>query len=317
MVKETRSLRIDFLETFLAVCELKSFSKAGDKLQKSQGGISQQITQLEEYFSAKLINRTSHGFSLTPEGQLLFEKSREILRLVDLTKKDILEKAKVLSGKVTICASSTPGEYILPRFIAEFRGNNPHVEFVVNISNTGFCLKKLQSKEYDLIAVGSLLDVKDTSEIVMHPIAEEEIVIVCAPSHPILRKATLNRDNSRYRVPSSELENYAFIVREKQSGTQREFEKQYGKKLKVSLELNSPQAIITAVQNSEMLGILSAIVSKKAESAGLINILEIEGQDPIVRKILLIRPKHQEMTDVVRKFWDYVVSNPFEVRGEW
>ncbi len=316
MVKDTRSLRIDFLETFLTVCELKSFSKAGEKLQKSQGGISQQITQLEEYFAAKLINRTSHGFSLTPEGQILFEKSRDILRLVDLTKRNILEKTKVLSGKVTICASSTPGEYILPRFIAEFRVNNPHVEFEVNISNTGFCLKKFQTKEYDLIAVGSLLDVKETSEIIMHTIAEEEIVIICAPNHPILQKATPVPGKTRYSVQSSELDKYTFIVREKQSGTQREFERQYGKPLKVGLELNSPQAIITAVQDSKMLGIMSAIVSQKAESAGLIHIIEIEGQKPFVRKIMLIRPKHQEMTEVVSKFWNYVTTSPFEVRGE-
>ncbi len=316
MGKESRSLRIDFLETFLTVCEMKNFSRAGEKLQKSQGGISQQITQLEEYFSAKLINRTSHGFSLTPEGQILYEKSRQILRLVDATRKEILDNSKIVSGKVTICASSTPGEYILPRFIAEFRVNNPHVEFIVSISNSGLCLKKLHSKEYDLIAVGSLLEVKDPSEIVMHPIAEEEIVIICAPSHPILQKAKLGKGSSPYRVPSSDLDNYSFIVREKQSGTQREFEKQYGKPLKVGLELNSPQAIITAVQNSQMLGILSAIVSKKAASAGLINILEIEGIPPIVRKIMLIRSKNQEMTEVVSKFWDYVTSNPYEVRED-
>ncbi len=314
MVKESRSLRIDFLETFRAVCELKSFSKAGEKLQKSQGGISQQITLLEEYFAAKLINRTSHGFSLTPEGQILFEKSREILRQVEVARKEILEKSKILSGKLTICASSTPGEYILPRFIAEFRAKNPHVEFEVKISNSGLCLKKLQTKEYDLVAVGSLLEVKDTSGLLITQIAEEEIVIICAQSHPILQKATVNSENSRYRVRGTELENYAFIVREKQSGTQREFEKQYGKPFKVGLELNSPQAIITAVQDSKMLGIMSAIVAKKAESAGLINILEIEDFPPFVRKIMLIRPKHPEVTDVVSKFWDYVVSNPFEVR---
>ncbi|OLS14646.1 MAG: transcriptional regulator, LysR family [Promethearchaeota archaeon CR_4] len=317
MGSESRSLRIDFLETFRTVCELKSFTKASQKLQKSQGGISQQITQLEDYFSAKLINRTSHGFSLTPEGQILFEKSREILQSVDQTKKEILEKSKVLSGKVTICASSTPGEYILPHFIAEFRAINPHVEFVVNISNSGVCLKKLQGKEYDLVAVGSLLEIKDTSGLLIHNMAEEEIVVICGQSHPVLQKASYNPDTSRYRIQSKELDNYSFIVREKQSGTQREFEKQYGKTFQVGLELNSPQAIITAVQDSKMLGILSAIVAKKAESAGLVSILEMEDLSPFIRKILLLRPKHAEISDVISKFWDYVVSNPFEIREEW
>ena len=316
MSRETWSLRLDFLETFLQVCELKSFSKAGEKLQKSQGGISQQISQLEDYFSAKLINRTSHGFSLTPEGEILYKKSREILQLVESTKQEILNVSRVLSGKVNICASSTPGEYILPRFIAEFRAKNPHVEFMVNISNSGICLKKLQTKEYDFIAVGSLLEIRDTSEIIIHPIAEEELVIICNPSHPLLQKATLNKEHSRYRVRIAELEKYAFIVREKQSGTQREFEKQYGRPIKIGLELTSPQAIITAVRDSEMLGIISEIVAKKAESAGLVQILEIEEYPPFIRKIMLIRSKHQSMTDAASKFWDYVTSNPFEMRGE-
>ncbi|HMF32025.1 MAG TPA: LysR family transcriptional regulator [Candidatus Lokiarchaeia archaeon] len=311
------SLRIDFLETFITVCELKSFSQAAEKLQRSQGGISQQISFLEDYFGAKLINRTSREFSLTPEGDILYAKSRDILKLIEQTKKDILGRSKILSGTITICASSTPGEYILPRFIAEFRLNNPSVTFDVKISNSGTCLKTLQNKEYDLIAVGSLMEIKDKSDLQVHPIAEEEIVLICAQNHPILQQAGFDPSTTRYTVNRAELDDYSFVVREKRSGTQREFEKQFGKEFQVGLELNSPQAIITAVRDSLMLGIESEIVAKKAETAGLISILNIEDLPPIIRVIYLIRSKSNPPTDVAEKFWDFIVSNPFELQAEW
>lgn len=238
------SLRIDFLETYLTVCELRSFSQAAEKLQRSQGGISQQISFLEDFFGVKLINRTSREFSLTPEGEILFEKSQDILMLVEQTKKEILGQAKILCGTVKICASSTPGEYILPRFIAEFRASNPNVDFDVQISNSGTCLKKLRRKEFDFVAVGSLINIKEPSDLLIHPLGEEEIVIICAQNHPLLQDARFDPSNGRYITSHDHITQFPFVVREKQSGTQQEFEKKFGKKFEVGLELKDRKSVV-------------------------------------------------------------------------
>ena len=94
-------------------------------------------------------------------------------------------------------------------------------------------------------------------------------------------------------------------------------EKQFGKEFQVGLELNSPQAIITAVRDSKMLGIVSEIVAKKAETAGLVSILSIEDLPPIKRVIYLVRSKSTPPSDVAEKFWEFVISNPFELQPEW
>src|SRR5208283_2319937 len=63
----------DQLTTFVQVSKLKSFSKAGQKVFRSQSAVSAQIRQLEQAYHAKLLDRSAKSVELTPAGVVLFE----------------------------------------------------------------------------------------------------------------------------------------------------------------------------------------------------------------------------------------------------
>ena len=73
----------DQLTTFVQVAKLKSFSKAGQKVFRSQSAVSAQIRQLEQAYKAKLLDRSAKSVELTPAGVVLFEFAERLLRLRD------------------------------------------------------------------------------------------------------------------------------------------------------------------------------------------------------------------------------------------
>src|SRR6201988_2770579 len=73
----------DQLATFVYVAKLKSFSRAGQKVFRSQSAVSAQIRQLEQTYRARLLDRSAKSVELTPAGEVLFEYAERLLRLRD------------------------------------------------------------------------------------------------------------------------------------------------------------------------------------------------------------------------------------------
>src|ERR1700680_423580 len=76
----------DQLATFVYVAKLKSFSRAGQKVFRSQSAVSAQIRQLEQAYRAKLLDRSAKSVELTPAGEVLFEFAERLLRLRDVSR---------------------------------------------------------------------------------------------------------------------------------------------------------------------------------------------------------------------------------------
>src|SRR6266403_1398205 len=73
----------DQLTTFVFVAKLKSFSRAGQKVFRSQSAVSAQIRQLEQAYKARLLDRSAKSVELTPAGEVLFEYAEKLLRMRD------------------------------------------------------------------------------------------------------------------------------------------------------------------------------------------------------------------------------------------
>src|SRR6266571_2444081 len=71
----------DQLTTFVQVAKLGSFSRAGQKVFRSQSAVSAQIRQLEQTYGSRLLDRTAKSVHLTPAGEVLFEYAERLLRL--------------------------------------------------------------------------------------------------------------------------------------------------------------------------------------------------------------------------------------------
>jgi len=292
-------MNIDFIRTFTKLVEVKNFSKLANELEISQSTLSNRISQIEDYFGVKLIDRTTRTFNLTKEGTIFLDHAIKIVELFDLCKKELSEYSKDHQEEIIITASTLPGSHMLPKYIANFREKNPTVHFKIIINNSQKSLDLLKKKNVDFAGIGSFMNHdKDDFESII--IGEDRLVFICSSNSELIK-------NGNTQVNFSDLLQYPFISREKGSGTLNIIEQQFSDytQLDQKLEMNDNDSIISAVSDSRYISIMSETIATKAKNAGLIEILKIK-EHPIIAKrdIFLIKLKETELSRLKKRFWN-------------
>lgn len=94
--------RFNLLNTFARVAETRSFTKAGASLGVSRATVSGSIRELEEHLGARLLHRTTRNVSLTPEGELYYERAQEILAKLEAAEQLLGDRRPRASGCLSI-----------------------------------------------------------------------------------------------------------------------------------------------------------------------------------------------------------------------
>ncbi len=291
-------MRLDYLKTFQVVARTHSFSVAAKDLGTSQGTVSNHIAALEEFFEAELFKRAVNGVELTEAGAILAEASERILGEIERAKVEISVTKQKLAGVIKINVSTVPGEHLIPSLIAEFQKKHPDVKFKIKAEDSLNSLEDLRNDEVDFAAVGTIKGYADKLEAL--ELGEEELVVIVPTTHKLAKRKS---------VKLSEVTAYPYINREETSGTRKEIEQMLENsaispsKLQTTLELPSTESVITAVSEGRGISIISSIASKKAQAAGAIKALPIEGVNS-KRKLYMVRAKRPLMK-VSEVFWDF------------
>ena len=204
---------IEELLTFIAVVEHKNFTKAAESIHLSQPSVSLHIKHLEEYFGCTLIQRSvkQKTIHITEEGILLYERSKQIHKILEDTKDYFINKSTTLKGKLRIGASFTIGEYFLPSFLGQFNTLYPDLEIEVVIENTHNICKKMNDFQVDIALIeGSI----PSTNYEIHPFYEDRLVLAVPYQHPLT--------NVEFSIEA--LQNQTWISREQGSGTREHLE---------------------------------------------------------------------------------------------
>lgn len=238
------------LKVFHTVARLLNFTKAADALHMTQPAVTFQIRQLEEYFNTRLFDRTHNRVSLTEAGQRVYTYADRIFELYDEMENAIREMTGDVSGVVTLGASTTIAEYMLPFLLGDFKSQNPDVNIRLKVSNTEGIVSMVENNIIDLGIVEASVTNKNLQ---VDECRMDKLVAIMPPNHPL---ASLSSVTPQQLVP------YPFICREEGSGT-REVITEYlqehigNNELQVCLELGSPEAIKGAVEAGMGLSIMS------------------------------------------------------------
>lgn len=199
---------IDELKTFITVVEYKNFTKAADAINLSQPSVSLHIKHLESYFGTTLIQRSikQKTINITQAGYLLYERSKEIIKLLNATKNDILDYGNIIKGKLHIGASFTIGEYILPAFLGKFSKTYPDLELEVTIENTHNICEKVKNFQVDLALVEGTVP---SSNFTINNFYTDIMNVTVPYNYSLLNKELSIQD----------LQNQTWISREVGSGT--------------------------------------------------------------------------------------------------
>ena len=124
------------LQVFVTVAEKQNFSRAAEELHMTQPAVSQYIRVLEDNLGVRLLERTSKFVRLNKAGEIVYHHAKEINSLYTRMQHLVDDLTNHASGPLSIGASYTFGEYILPHIIAEVKAKYPKIEPEVQIGNT-------------------------------------------------------------------------------------------------------------------------------------------------------------------------------------
>lgn len=239
-----------YLEVFIKVVEKQNFSKAGEELHMTQPAVSQYIKALEESVGTRLLERSSRYVYLNQAGEIVYRHAKEILALYAKMQTSLDDLTNHARGSISIGASYTFGEYILPRIIAKLRKNYPLIMPSVKIQNTQQIIELVATHQIDIgIIEGSFHNEKLYTEAISY----DEMFVVASPDHPLVVDTTKVRS-------ITDLRDEMWILREKGSGTRQAADKlfeMYSMSPKNIMEFGSNQIIKESVEEGLGISLLS------------------------------------------------------------
>lgn len=295
--------QLPHLETFAKAAELNSFTAAGKALGLTQAAISQRIQALEKVLLVPLFRRRGGRVLLTEAGQRLYEYAQRILALHQEAFHEITGHATPVHGELSLAASSIPGEYLLPDFLARFRTLHPHVQVRATVTDTQQVVHQV---EHGLAALGLVGGRSGNPHLEYRSVGSDELVLVTPAEHPWSGKAS---------VPLAYLPRQALILREAGSGSRLCFEQALAAAgrslgdLQIVLELGSNDAIKEAVRRGLGLAVLSAYTVHKEIQAGLFHVLSIAGL-PLSRELYIVWDRRRVLSIPARQFLELVCPGP-------
>ncbi|SAL11625.1 LysR family transcriptional regulator [Caballeronia peredens] len=172
------SLEIDLLRSFAAIAEVRSLSRAAERIGRTQSALSQQMKRLEEIVDQPLFQRTGRGVVLTNPGERLLIHAHRILRLHDEAMADMCGKG--LSGNIRFGCPDDYAAVFLPSLLRQFSSQHPHALVEVVCGPTPRLIEQLDKRALDLALV-SLPDSGSDLDIIRH---EQLVWVGCAGMDP-------------------------------------------------------------------------------------------------------------------------------------
>jgi DNA-binding transcriptional LysR family regulator len=195
------------LEIFRAVAGQGSTAAAAQHLPLSQSATSAGLNQLERSLGVRLFDRIGKRLALNADGKVLLPK---VLGILDNARQ--LESGTNLSGAfgLRLHASTTIGNYLVPRLLAGFRHECPLGRIDARIGNTLEVVRAVQDFSSEL---GLIEGPCEEDGLVVSPWILDELVVVAAPAHPLARAA------KRRPLTIAQLAEGPWLLREHGSGT--------------------------------------------------------------------------------------------------
>jgi LysR family transcriptional regulator, transcriptional activator of the cysJI operon len=201
-------MELRLLRTFTSVAELRHFAKAADACNLSQPAVSHQIALLEEEVGGRLFNRTGRRVTLTVAGDVLLEEARRVLGAVDRARERMQEVTSGAIGRIRLGASPTPGLYILPNMLADYRSQHPRYDLHFEIAPVRELCDRVARNDLDMAVVTGMA----FAELQSKPLLEDELMAIArAPLEGVGRGGVLRK-----------LANECWILREDGSETRRQ-----------------------------------------------------------------------------------------------
>ena len=290
------------LSIFAAVADAGSTAAAAGRVALSQSATSAALNELESVLEARLFDRVGTRLVLNDTGRGLLPQARAVLDgAAGIEREFGLGTAPGDAGAPSLLrvgASTTIGNYLLPTLVARWQRAQPRAHVDVEIANTAAIAAAVARMEVD---VGLIEGPSHEPELVAQAWREEELAIVCAPSHPLLRG-----DPAR-RLNVAALRQATWLLREPGSGTREAVQQAlqpHLHDLREGLHFGGTEAIKQAAV--EGLGFTCLSLFAVQDLVALGRLVHVQTTLPrLVRRLWLVHHRRKQFSRSLAAFIDF------------
>lgn len=293
------------LLVFITAVERGNFTRTAEELHMTQPAVSQYIQSLERSMGTRLLDRTNKYVKLTKAGQIVYEYALQMKGLYFKMHSLVDDLMHHAGGELSIGASYTYGEYILPHVIARMRSGYPLIKPRISIGNTKEIAEAVLNHQLDIgIVEGELSHEKLT----VQPFAEDLMYIIAPGNHWLCQQSN---------VSAQDIANEPWILREPGSGTREAADKMFsnlGIQPPEMVEFGSTQIIKESVEAGLGLTLLSEWVVRKEISLGSLAVLRLP-EAPVTRHFSWVMLNTEFKTKAVEVFTSLLLDQDIPVKS--
>jgi len=288
------------LQVFLAVAREKSFSQAAKTIHSSQPTMSEHVAELELELGKKVFFRRGREVTLTEAGRVLERYAASAILAVESARQAVDDLDGLGQGSLMIGASTTPGIYVMPGIIANFRGRHPGVELKLQIANSRVIEDRIKARELDLGVVGG--HAVGPGEECLAVGFSDELLLIVSPRHAWARR--------RYIAPEA-LAREPLLMREEGSATRSVTERalqRAGIRFQVAMELDHTEAIKQAVMAGLGVAFVSIYAVRGELATRRLHALRLRGTR-VQRHFHVIHHEARRITASARAFMEVLAQS--------
>ena len=285
-------MQIESLKLFCDLAETTSFTKAAKINGVTQSAVSQQISSLETKYDAVLIERSKKKFTLTKEGNTLYNYSKHIVQTYDELRHKIQEIQNVVTGTIKVVTIYSIGLHELPPYLKKFLKKHPTVNVSVEYRRATQLYEDILTGMAD---IGLVAYPQKDPRLQVTSLAEDMLVLISHPDHQLAQQP---------KVKLSEIASHKFIAFEPDIPTRRAIDKilrDRNVEVDPAMEFDNIETVKRAVEIDAGISIVPRSPVAQEVAKKTIAMVEIE-DEKFYRPLAAVHKKSKVLSPAMREF---------------
>lgn len=275
------------LRLFLFIAELKSLTRAAERMHLSLPAASNRIKELEARFGTRLLYRESKGVQLSPAGATLLAHAQQLMQQVERLRADMQQYNNGLKGHIRIFANTTAVTEFMPQVLGAFLASHPHVNVALEERLNHDIVRGVQDGSADIgIAAGPIPGPAPAQGMEILNFSTDRLVLATARDHPLAAHTTLR---------FAETLGYAHIGLHEGS-TLQHFLKQVvldsGEELTLRIQVRSFEAMCRMVEANVGIGILPQSAASRHSASMRLSIVALSDPWAVRERSVVVQKLH-------------------------
>lgn len=285
-------MHIETLKVFCDVVETGSFSTAASQNFITQSAVSQQLRALEAKYHCKLLERSRGGAKPTPQGEILYRASREIIDRFREVEAELQHSCEVVGGHLRVAIVYSVGLHELPPYLKEYLRSYPEVNVHVEYARPNKIYENVIAGQIDL---GIVAYPQRHPQINVTPIREDHLVLACPPDHPLA---------SAKRVPVARLQGENVVAYERDIATRKATDQMlrtHHVSVHYVAEYDNIETIKRAVEIGQGVAIVPLPAVQHEVEHGTIKVVRLS-DETLLRPLGIIHKRGRQLSPAAVKF---------------